>query len=175
VAIVLKGDVDWTGDMTLILEALDGGPTADPAGYDFESSGAYEYEATIPEPVDPEDRLTGLYRATCEAGVFYVNILADSDSLRMSSFFTEPEISLSGPGADFVTISIKDNGVGVAYANVWITSDANGSTVIAGTSATNSSGTVRFLLNDGTTYYLWAQKDGMQSINGRSFVAVRDV
>lgn len=43
-----------------------------------------------------------------------------------------------------------------------------------GTSQTNSSGEVTFLLDAGLTYYLWMRKDGIKSINGQSFVAVAD-
>lgn len=80
----------------------------------------------------------------------------------------------TGPGADTVTITIKVASVAVANAQVWISSDSGGSNVIAGTKLTNSQGEVVFLLDAGTTYYLWMQKDGVEPILGQSFVAVAD-
>lgn len=91
--------------------------------------------------------------------------------------YETPEVvveSLLGPGDDQVTIEILDDEVGVPDVSVWITSDSEGSSVVAGTSVTNDSGRVTFLLTAGTTYYLWASKVGKVSIQGRSFVAVAD-
>jgi hypothetical protein len=79
-----------------------------------------------------------------------------------------------GPGADQVTITISDDGVPIENANVWISTDAGGAAVIAGTLTTNALGQVTFLLTDGATYYLWAQKAGMKSIQGQLFTASGD-
>jgi hypothetical protein len=81
---------------------------------------------------------------------------------------------IPGPGADECTINIKVGGTPVPDADVWITSDAAGDTIVAGTLQTDSSGDVTFLLDAGNTYYLWMQKDGYNSIEGTSFVAVAD-
>lgn len=75
----------------------------------------------------------------------------------------------AGVGADTITLHI-----GVADADVWITSDSAGSNVVAGTKQTNSAGDVTFLLDHGTVYYLWVQKDGYNSIQGEPFTAARD-
>lgn len=82
--------------------------------------------------------------------------------------------TLSGSGADAVTMTITEGGNPVADADVWITNDAAGANVVAGTLQTNSSGEVTFMLDAGDTYYLWMQKDGVNSILGESFVAVAD-
>lgn len=80
-----------------------------------------------------------------------------------------------GPGADFVTVNVTVPDVGpVADADVWISIDATGQYVIAGTRQTNSNGDVLFLLDDGAVYYLWAQKDGIVSIQGQQFRASKD-
>lgn len=79
-----------------------------------------------------------------------------------------------GPGADSVTITITRGGNPVADADVWVTSDAAGDVVVAGTLQTNSAGKVVFLLDDGVTYYLWMQKDGEKSIRGEAFAASAD-
>jgi hypothetical protein len=81
-----------------------------------------------------------------------------------------------GSGGDLVTISITDQTSGdpVAGARVWLTSDAPGHTVVAGTLTTDASGHATFLLTAGSTYYLWMTATGQNSIEGTPFVAVRD-
>jgi hypothetical protein len=79
-----------------------------------------------------------------------------------------------GPGADPVTILIGTSGSPVPDADVWITSDEEGENVVAGTSQTNSSGEVVFYLDYGSVYYLWAQKDGKNTIRGQEFTASAD-
>ena len=81
---------------------------------------------------------------------------------------------LVGVGADSVTVTIAVGGVAVADADVWITSDAAGTSVVAGTLQTDSNGRITFMLDHGATYYLWMQKDGVNSIKGERFVAARD-
>ncbi len=81
----------------------------------------------------------------------------------------------SGTGADEVTLTFtKEGSVPIADADVWITSDAGGDNVVAGTLQTDSSGQVTFLLDAGSTYYSFLQKDGINSIRGQSFVAQAD-
>ncbi len=90
-AIVISGDLDWTGALILFLEALDGGPAADVAGYAFTSSGDLEYSCSVPEPVLPADRLLGTYRCVAEtaggviAGVGYCTIAAATTAVRLRS------------------------------------------------------------------------------------------
>lgn len=90
-SIVIIGDLAWTGALVLFLEALDGGPAADVAGYAFESSGTLEYACTVPEPLLPADRLLGTYRCVAEtaggvpAGVGYVTIAAETTTIRIRS------------------------------------------------------------------------------------------
>lgn len=83
-------------------------------------------------------------------------------------------VTLRGSGADEVTVEMQVGGVPLPDADVWITSDAAGDNVVAGTLQTNSEGKAVFLLDAGNTYYLWMQKDGYNSIEGRAFVAVAD-
>ncbi len=83
---------------------------------------------------------------------------------------------VAGSGADQVTITITDPATlfPVATADVWITSDLAGLNVIAGTIQTDGAGQALFLLDDGVTYFLWMQKEGLKSIRGDEFVAVAD-
>lgn len=84
------------------------------------------------------------------------------------------QTSLMGAGADTVTLTFTDGSNPIADADCWVTNDSAGNNVVAGTLQTNGSGQVTFLLDAGTTYYFWAQKDGYNSIRGTSFVAVAD-
>jgi hypothetical protein len=81
-----------------------------------------------------------------------------------------------GPGADPVTVTITRQGTGtpIADADVWISTDAGGTNVVAGTLQTNSLGEAVFMLDAGLTYRLWMQKDGENSILGQAFVAAAD-
>jgi hypothetical protein len=78
-------------------------------------------------------------------------------------------------GGVSVTIPLEDqDGNPIGDARVWITSDSDGDTLVDGAYRTDASGEVTFTLIAGTTYYLWAQKDGQQAVEGQSFVAVAD-
>ena len=81
-----------------------------------------------------------------------------------------------GSGADQVTITITDPATlfPVADADVWVTTDQAGLNVIAGALQSDSAGQVLFLLDAGTTYFLWMEKGGTKSIRAKEFVAVAD-
>ena len=79
-----------------------------------------------------------------------------------------------GAGADATTLDLKVGGVALADADVWLTSDSAGNTVVAGTKQSDSNGEVLFMLDNGNTYYIWAQKDGYNAIQGESFTASAD-
>lgn len=116
------------------------------------------------------------------AGVITVAAKVDTmlEPIGANHRFTEealhlaPTSSNTGPGADFVTITITAGGNPVADADIWITTDEEGTNLIAGTVQTDSNGKFRFLLDHGAQYYLWMQKDGVESIQGRLFTAERD-
>ena len=85
------------------------------------------------------------------------------------------EVSMGGAGADAVTLTIRtDAGVVIADADVWITTDAAGANVVAGTLQSDDVGEITFMLDAGVTYYCWRQKAGMNFDNPHSFVAVAD-
>lgn len=82
-----------------------------------------------------------------------------------------------GPGANQCTLTITNASAGnapIADADVWITSDQAGTVTIAGTLQTDSNGEVLFMLDNGSVYYLWMQKDGVTPIEGQQFTAVAD-
>ena len=85
------------------------------------------------------------------------------------------DVSLGGAGADAVTLTIKtDAGVVIADADVWISTDAAGGNIVAGTLQSNDVGKITFMLDAGVTYYCWRQKAGINFDNPYTFVAVAD-
>ena len=84
-AIVITGDLSWTGALVLFLEELDGGPAADTDGYAFTSSGDMEYSCTV------TDAILGLYRCVAKtsggiiAGAGYVTVGASTTAVRIRS------------------------------------------------------------------------------------------
>jgi len=117
-AIVITGDLDWTGALVLFLEALDGGPAADIAGYAFTSSGDLEYSCSVPEPVLPADRLLGTYRCVAEtaggviAGVGYCSIAAATTAVRLRS--EEASALDSATQATLLEVKAKTDLIGTA-------------------------------------------------------------
>lgn len=98
--------------------------------------------------------------------------VADTEHVADPSYAAVQTAQIVGAGADIVTLIVSETGgTPVADANVWITSDLAGENVVAGTRITDSGGQVDFLLDLGSTYYMWAQKDGWQGIQGSPFVA----
>lgn len=95
------------------------------------------------------------------------HVIADSAGLTLAALQ-----SSSGAGSVAVTLNIKD-GADVAQADteVWVSTDASGATVVAGTLETNVNGDVTFQLDPGT-YYRWAQKTGKNFTNPQTFTVV---
>jgi hypothetical protein len=80
--------------------------------------------------------------------------------------------SSAGPGADpYVATILEEGAVPVENADVWVTNDAEGLDVVAGTLQTDANGQVTFLLDAGSTYYLWCQGGGANAIQGEMFTA----
>lgn len=88
---------------------------------------------------------------------------ADSDTLETLSDQLD-NIPTTGSGSVSWTINVKVGGVAVDGAEVKITSDAAGSTAVAGPKYTDASGDVDFLLDAGT-YYVWVQRSGLNFTN----------
>ena len=84
-SITITGDLSWTGDLVLFLEALDGARAADTDGYTFTSSGDMEYSCTV------TDTILGLYRCVAKtsggiiAGAGYVTVGASTTAARIRS------------------------------------------------------------------------------------------
>ncbi|HEV7297927.1 MAG TPA: SGNH/GDSL hydrolase family protein [Tepidisphaeraceae bacterium] len=150
----IRADIERTGGtLALTYTAAEGARTI--ASNTFDAVGEID--------------LTGLaMETTAEAArVAAVDAKAAADGIDAAP-------DLRGPGASLVTIPLTVDGAPLADADVWITSDAAGANVIAGTLQTDSAGEATFLLDAGLTYYVWAQRDGVNAIRGHSFVAVED-
>ena len=70
-----------------------------------------------------------------------------------------------GSGSKAEKITIQSEGVAVEGASVWVSTDAIGVNVIAGTLLTNEDGDVIFMLDPDSTYYIWVKKDGFNFTN----------
>ena len=79
-----------------------------------------------------------------------------------------------GAGAAWVTLHIKDDrGNNVPSAEVWVTSDEDGETLVA-SGVTSDDGTARFKLDPGSVYYAWRTRAGVNFSNPVRFTAVAD-
>ena len=76
----------------------------------------------------------------------------------------------AGATAKTYTVTDASSGLPIADVNVWVTTDAAGSNVVA-SDETNNSGQVTFYLDSGTTYYIWRQKAGYNFTNPDQEVA----
>lgn len=83
-------------------------------------------------------------------------------------------ITTIGTGSDLVTLTFTDGATPISGAEVWVSSDSGGATIVAGTLTTNDDGEVVMLLDAGTTYYAWLKKSGVNPILGSAFVASAD-
>lgn len=131
------------------------------------------YTATVTEA------LSGWHTAHIKLGSVVIavgdaNMADTTDIVRVHDRDQANVGGVAGSGADLVTLNIKVDGDNLADADVWVSSDSAGAVVVAGTKQTDSNGNVTFMLDDGNTYYMWAQKDGYDSIQGEEFVASAD-
>lgn len=97
---------------------------------------------------------------------------ADSDTLETLSDQIDTVGSAAGSGATTKVYTVTDSssGLPIADVNVWVTTDAAGSNIVA-SGDTNASGQVTFYLDSGTTYYIWRQKAGYNFTNPDSETA----
>lgn len=80
-------------------------------------------------------------------------------------------LSIGGAGSSSGTITItNDQDVPIANASVWVTTDAIGANIVAGSLTTNALGKVTFYLETGITYYIWAHKSGVNFSNPQQVV-----
>jgi hypothetical protein len=76
-----------------------------------------------------------------------------------------PGGSLVGPGSESVTITVNNSdNQPIGNVQVWISTDAAGNDVIAGTLLTDDFGVVEFLLDPGS-YYVWREHPSYVFVN----------
>lgn len=73
-----------------------------------------------------------------------------------------------GPGAISHTVTVNSGGNPVDGAEVWVSTDSSGNNVVAGTLTTDAFGKATFMLDAGS-YYLWAQRSGVNFTNPTAF------
>ena len=71
---------------------------------------------------------------------------------------------IPGSGAISETVTIDDGTDPIPGVGVWVTTDEEGSNVVAGTLVTDANGQVTFQLDEGT-YYVWKQLAGYEFTN----------
>ena len=78
--------------------------------------------------------------------------------------------AVTGAGAVTWTLTIyeDDAATPIDGASVWLTTNAAGTTMYAGTKTTNTSGEVVFTVDDAVTYYVWTQMTGWNFTNPTS-------
>lgn len=81
------------------------------------------------------------------------------------------ELPTPTPAGSVNTLNFKSDGIPVAQAQVWLTSDPAGNNVVEGTKSTNDAGNVQFVLSPGVTYYVWLQRAGVNPLLGVKYVA----
>lgn len=129
------------------------------------------YSATVTEALD------GVYYGEAFQGGQVIasgwyRLQDDTGTYGVLSSLVDTELEAGGSN---VTLTINDDDTNpIADAEVWITSDSDGDTVVQGTKRTDTNGQVTFLLDDGISYYAWRQKSGYNFTNPVQFTAVAD-
>lgn len=90
------------------------------------------------------------------AGLNFNSCIAEVVLVRLDKYSSN-----LGSGATQVNVSVVSNSVPLVGARVWITTDAQGTNIVAGTVLTDTNGVATFFLNTGT-YYAWVSDPGYQ-------------
>lgn len=115
----------------------------------------------------------GMYRLDVPNGALIVGAPFTTVSLYFTGVLGEAVVIMIqaastavGPGGSAYTATIQrsDNAAPIAGAALWVTTDAGGTNVIAGTLSTNAQGQATFLLQAGG-YFLWTYAQGFTATN----------
>lgn len=91
---------------------------------------------------------------------------ADMDN-QLDAILSAAGGSSGGGSVTYVATIRTTGGTAISDADVWISSDSGGNSVVAGVLRTNGSGQATFYLDPGS-YYLWVQKHGYNVSNPQS-------
>jgi len=123
------------------------------------STGQYEVTVVVPSGATVGEsgtvRVSGLIGGV-ERVILLIGLVAETIT------DINPQLP-SGPGGIEKKLTIQVGGVAVDGAAVWVSTDIEGSNVIAGTLYTDVNGEVTFMLEEGT-YYAWVQR-GQDNFN----------
>ena len=108
-----------------------------------------------------------------DSGTTYASAVAGSVVREIASNATG---ALGGTGSDTVALTLKDSTpLTLADVETWVTTDAAGLSVHAGTLRSSDAGTLSFSGTFGDTYYVWRHKSGYNFVNPQSITAAAAV
>lgn len=150
-------DADSTPSVTLVRNGSD---TAESVTVTNIETGVYNAAVTIPAGYSAGDevqlRASATVSGTTGKAIIWQTTI---DTSRVSEVG-----GTTGSGSESTTITIDDGSNPVEGAAVWVSTDAAGSNVVAGTLYTNTFGRVTFLLDPGD-YYRWVQHSNYNFTN----------
>ena len=137
-------------------------PTASEIYQEF-TSGANEdaFKATGFATVNPDNASITAIKSKTDSLTFTIANQVDANAVTGGG---QP----IGSGAISHTITVNIDSSPAPAVDVWVTTDAAGSNVVAGTLVTDNAGQVTFQLDAGS-YYLWCQRSGVNFSNPTAF------
>lgn len=119
------------------------------------------FKATGFATVNPDNTSITAIKAKTDSLTFTIANQVDANALTGGA---DPV----GSGAISHTVTVNIDNVPANAVDVWVTTDAAGTNVVAGTLVTNQAGQATFQLDAGS-YYLWCQRSGVNFTNPTAF------
>ncbi len=126
---------------------------------------------TLPDAIAAEAIKTAAIKVKTDQFVFTVADQVDANALTGGSG------GCYGPGDTAYPVTIREiDGTPIPNAKIWVTTDAEGLTTVAGAVVTDVNGSIPspFMLNSGTTYYLWGSSTLYNFSNPQEFTVPQD-
>ena len=143
------------------ISALNDVSSLDIYSYFTASNRQDTFKATGFATVNPDNTSITAIKAKTDSLTFTISNQVDANAL---SGVADPV----GSGAISHTVTVKIDNVPANAVDVWVTTDAAGTNVVAGTLVTNQAGQATFQLDAGS-YYLWCQRSGVNFNNPTAF------